>query len=1567
MTSNANTESNGLPKIMVFRPTWEEFKDFTKYIAYMESQGAHKAGIAKVIPPSEWVPRKSGYSLDDEIGDIVIPAPICQVVNGKQGLYQQINVQKRAMTVRDFEKMAVSQRYKPPKHFDYEELERKFWKNVTFVAPIYGADVSGTLTDPDVDERNINRLGTILDYVNKDYGIAIEGVNTAYLYFGMWKTTFAWHTEDMDLYSINFLHFGAPKSWYAIPPEYGKRLERLANGFFTSSFKQCPAYLRHKMYLISPQKLKDYSIPFDKITQEAGEIIITFPFGYHAGYNHGFNCAESTNFATPRWVEYGKRATQCLCRTDMVRISMDTFVKRFQPDRYELWIQGLDVGPHPEDPTKSAPAALPSIDDILCNKNNNETVPLTYMDALSKKGTHKRHPVHKQRNGETSIDIGMKKPRVDSGACLDESSNDVMDEGMHEVMKDIWWKAGQITNEDELESDDPILCNLDNDSSEDSDFYTSKRGKRKAQRKGEAKRKLKKGKSVRKKKKSALELLEGEIKQDNKKKSEMPQELAEKVMDELQVGGSTPVKCELKLQKLELTEKPVEGEQRSDKVAKKKRVKKIPVPHMTLDNCNESSNKGKGSDKERHKKKMSYYPVEEIREIQRMSQTTLAKFHIPKKAKPVGSSEPRQHNDYASKSSKASDFSGLAQNTGVTTLKFPRAIKHISPAPHLGPGSNLSHNLDPSRSPDKVCAKRVMSSQRSRSRSEHVTGREIAQLKLESGTRGVNGLVDWSFWQTSSHSKPTFGSKPVLTPSLPPSDKGNLIGRNSRKNSDILDKANTNADLEVERPFMSVQSSISTSINSTTLPWDIINDVEANTAIANATIAAFARQNSSLLHLAHTRSDMRNDWRQQVSAGSSSSNNSILSLANMTSYSLTSRDVDVDRAHGTSIRVDCVEKNVNPNTCSNKEATTQSNGMEGNEALGDKSKMPFTSETSFTQRGAHSMYASASYDTSTCKKNEDGYGNCLKETVKAPGTVPKEVRNSSLVVAKVSLPNMGNSRSSFRGSETKYFDIEEDLTRDELRSNLFEENKKVVNTLPLSVISKIPPPPPPSGAVHGPPISEAYQSNFVWNRHTSLPAPAMVTEPPHSTFSSLGEPSSYPSIGACATQPPTYLPLPISQDAATVQSAQKFKIGRRPSISGGKTKTNRADHSCGKMVEQPNLVMNRPPWALLFCNDNGSITTERDYNDFMSRLESHCAICSLFKGPKSKQEFLEKKWKEEELNIPPKSNVLIPEAAFDPSVKSENGEFVESPLVRCMVCNLTVHNQCYGVSPGVSTWKCDRCTRGDISLTCCMCPVRGGPLKRVKNSGSWIHLVCAVALPNVHFRAPAVRESIEIDRSCKGGLNASCIFCKDAGAINRQGCIQCTLPRCKEMFHVTCGYFSGVRYRPGYGNKAILSMCPKHGEAKSNTHSSDEQLHKFKERRLSSSSQEPRVGSPHIFPGQMVYVPNNRGYYVRAKVVSRRTQEFYTIKFHDGSISYDTLPEHVENFDCVNNGPPRMNAKVLITWTDGRRYTGNFIQSRTEPTCQVSFPDGSYRSFEMNDVYLAECLPEHIQKKIISR
>uniref|UniRef100_A0A8C2GT45 [histone H3]-trimethyl-L-lysine(9) demethylase n=1 Tax=Cyprinus carpio TaxID=7962 RepID=A0A8C2GT45_CYPCA len=342
----ASAPANPACKIMTFRPTMEEFKDFNQYLVYMESQGAHR-------------PRRS-Y---DDIDDFVIQAPIQQMVAGQSGLFTQYNIQKKPLTVQEFRRLANSDMYCTPRYLNYEDLERKYWKNLTFVSPIYGADVSGTLYDEDIEEWNIGHLNSILDVIEEDCGVSIQGVNTPYLYFGMWKTSFSWHTEDMDLYSINYLHFGEPKSWYAIPPEHGKRLERLAIGFFPNSFKSCEAFLRHKMTLISPSVLKKYSIPFDKITQEAGEFMITFPYGYHAGFNHGFNCAESTNFASIRWINYGKVATQCTCSKDMVKISMDPFVRRFQPDRYQAWTQGKDSCPL--DHTLATPSTTPELQSWL--------------------------------------------------------------------------------------------------------------------------------------------------------------------------------------------------------------------------------------------------------------------------------------------------------------------------------------------------------------------------------------------------------------------------------------------------------------------------------------------------------------------------------------------------------------------------------------------------------------------------------------------------------------------------------------------------------------------------------------------------------------------------------------------------------------------------------------------------------------------------------------------------------------------------------------------------------------------------------------------------------------------------------------------------------------------------------------------------------------------------------------------------------------------------------------------------------------------------------------------------
>uniref|UniRef100_A0A8C1KF82 [histone H3]-trimethyl-L-lysine(9) demethylase n=1 Tax=Cyprinus carpio TaxID=7962 RepID=A0A8C1KF82_CYPCA len=336
--------------------------------------------VCQVVPPKDWKPRRT-Y---DDIDDLVIPAPIQQVVTGQSGLFTQYNIQKKPMTVREFRKTANTDKFCNPRYADFDELERKFWKNLTFNPPLYGADVSGTLYDPDVTEWNIGRLNTILDMVERESGITIKGVNTPYLYFGMWKSTFAWHTEDMDLYSINYLHFGEPKSWYIVPPEHGKRLERLAKGFFPGSAQSCEAFLRHKMTLISPSILRKYGIPFEKVTQEAGQFIVTFPYGYHAGFNHGFNCAESTNFATQRWINYGKLATLCSCRKDMVKISMDVFVRKFQPERYKLWKAGKDSAPI--DHSKLTPEAAEFLTDGKTEKETGELSDSSKAETQQKRG-----------------------------------------------------------------------------------------------------------------------------------------------------------------------------------------------------------------------------------------------------------------------------------------------------------------------------------------------------------------------------------------------------------------------------------------------------------------------------------------------------------------------------------------------------------------------------------------------------------------------------------------------------------------------------------------------------------------------------------------------------------------------------------------------------------------------------------------------------------------------------------------------------------------------------------------------------------------------------------------------------------------------------------------------------------------------------------------------------------------------------------------------------------------------------------------------------------------------------
>lgn len=203
-----------------------------------------------------------------------------------------------------------------------EELERTYWKTLTYAQPLYGADLPGTLFDEATELWNLNKLPNLLDVL----GTNVPGVNTAYLYLGMWKATFAWHLEDVDLYSINYLHFGAPKQWYSISQGDARRFEAAMKNVWPADAKACDQFLRHKAFLISPSHLlQHYNIKVNKCVSYPGEFVVTYPYGYHSGYNLGYNCAEAVNFALESWLPMGKIAKKCECAQAQDSVWVDVY------------------------------------------------------------------------------------------------------------------------------------------------------------------------------------------------------------------------------------------------------------------------------------------------------------------------------------------------------------------------------------------------------------------------------------------------------------------------------------------------------------------------------------------------------------------------------------------------------------------------------------------------------------------------------------------------------------------------------------------------------------------------------------------------------------------------------------------------------------------------------------------------------------------------------------------------------------------------------------------------------------------------------------------------------------------------------------------------------------------------------------------------------------------------------------------------------------------------------------------------------------------------------------------
>ncbi|EAW62253.1 jade family PHD finger 2 [Homo sapiens] len=151
-------------------------------------------------------------------------------------------------------------------------------------------------------------------------------------------------------------------------------------------------------------------------------------------------------------------------------------------------------------------------------------------------------------------------------------------------------------------------------------------------------------------------------------------------------------------------------------------------------------------------------------------------------------------------------------------------------------------------------------------------------------------------------------------------------------------------------------------------------------------------------------------------------------------------------------------------------------------------------------------------------------------------------------------------------------------------------------------------------------------------------------------------------------------------------------------------------------------------------------------------------------------------------------------------------------MVFCDKCNVCVHQACYGIlKVPTGSWLCRTCALG-VQPKCLLCPKRGGALKPTRSGTKWVHVSCALWIPEVSIGCPEKMEPItKISHIPASRWALSCSLCKECTGT----CIQCSMPSCVTAFHVTCAFDHGLEMRTILADNdevKFKSFCQEHSD-----------------------------------------------------------------------------------------------------------------------------------------------------------
>ncbi|TFK73723.1 hypothetical protein BDN72DRAFT_790358 [Pluteus cervinus] len=162
---------------------------------------------------------------------------------------------------------------------------------------------------------------------------------------------------------------------------------------------------------------------------------------------------------------------------------------------------------------------------------------------------------------------------------------------------------------------------------------------------------------------------------------------------------------------------------------------------------------------------------------------------------------------------------------------------------------------------------------------------------------------------------------------------------------------------------------------------------------------------------------------------------------------------------------------------------------------------------------------------------------------------------------------------------------------------------------------------------------------------------------------------------------------------------------------------------------------------------------------------------------------LEKEWFDLTKNLP-KPDLAMPSEDSTCAICDDSEGENSNAIVFCDGCNLAVHQDCYGV-PYIpeGQWLCRKCTVSpENPVSCILCPNEGGAFKQT-TSGEWVHLLCALWVPETRVMNEVFMEPITgVEKVSKQRWKLRCTICE----VREGACIQCVKTSCFLAFHTTC-------------------------------------------------------------------------------------------------------------------------------------------------------------------------------------